>query len=135
MLSLPQFCSNDPAHLLAAARLLEDKGDAIDLNLGCPQRIARRGYYGAFLMENLPLIESLISTLAKHCKIPVTAKIRRFHDLEQTIAYAKMIEAAGASLIAIHGRTREQKCASETKANWEYIKAVKAAVKVPFPVP
>lgn len=43
---LVQFCANDPATLLAAAKLAQGRADAIDLNLGCPQRIARRGRYG-----------------------------------------------------------------------------------------
>jgi tRNA-dihydrouridine synthase len=46
---LAQFCANDPDTLLAAARLVAPFVDGVDLNLGCPQRIARRGNYGAML--------------------------------------------------------------------------------------
>lgn len=52
-----------------------------------------------------------------------TLQIRVFTDLQKTLDYARMIEAAGASLIAVHGRTREQKQNDKTRANWDYIKA------------
>ena len=51
-----QFCANDPQTLLSAARLVEDHCDAIDINLGCPQGIAKRGQYGSFLLESTDLI-------------------------------------------------------------------------------
>lgn len=60
-----QFCANDPDTLLAAARHVEGTCDYVDLNFGCPQRIAKRGNYGAFLMDDIPRVESLISTLHK----------------------------------------------------------------------
>lgn len=62
---IAQFCSNDKAQFLSAAMHLAEKGvcDAVDLNLGCPQGIAKRGKYGAFLMEDWALIESLSGSL------------------------------------------------------------------------
>ncbi|GLI58658.1 hypothetical protein VaNZ11_000400 [Volvox africanus] len=130
---LVQFCANDPQHLLAAARMVEASGvvDAVDINFGCPQRIAKRGAYGAFLMDDLPRVEALVRVLAQNLHIPVTAKIRIFPDLAKTVAYARMVEAAGASLVAVHGRLREQKDNTATRADWDAIRAVKAALSVP----
>ncbi|KAL6777094.1 hypothetical protein ACKKBF_B20195 [Auxenochlorella protothecoides x Auxenochlorella symbiontica] len=129
---LAQFCANDPDTLLHAARLVEDQVDAVDLNLGCPQRIARRGRYGAFLMDDLPLVESLVRALAGGLtRARVTVKIRRFDEVGRTVAYAAALERAGASLVAVHARTREQKTAAAVRADWAHIAAVKAALRVP----
>jgi hypothetical protein len=99
-----------PSHPRSAACVNEkDHADYIDLNLGCPQRIAKRGYYGAFLMESLPLVQQMVAAAARHLKIPVSVKIRLFPELQTTIDYALMLQQAGASLLAIHGRTRDMK--------------------------
>jgi tRNA-dihydrouridine synthase 1 len=90
----------------------------VDINFGCPQRIAKRGNYGAFLMDDWPLVEKLIKELDENLDVPVTAKIRVYDDLEKSVEYAKMVEKAGAQIIAVHGRTREQKRLAEYKCNW-----------------
>ena len=128
---LAQFCANDPETLLAAARHVEPYVDGVDINLGCPQRIARKGRYGSFLMNDIPLVESLVKILAHNLSVPVTVKIRRFPDLQETIDYAARLEKAGASLVAVHGRTREEKRAKSSAACWETIAAVKKALHVP----
>lgn len=117
-----QFCANDPATLLRAAQLVQERCDAVDLNLGCPQRIARKGRYGAFLMDDLPLIERLVSALSTSLAVPVTCKIRIFPELQRTLEYARMLQAAGCSILAVHGRTRDQKRARDTRADWDAIK-------------
>lgn len=117
-----QFCANDPEHLLAAAKLAAPYCDAVDLNLGCPQGIARKGHYGAFLQEDQELIFKLINNLHKNLPIPVTAKIRILETKEDTLAYAKNVLAAGASIITVHGRRREQKGHLTGVADWEYLR-------------
>ncbi|KAI0493883.1 hypothetical protein KFK09_024009 [Dendrobium nobile] len=126
-----QFCANDPNVLLEAAKRVESYCDYVDINFGCPQRIARRGNYGAFLMDNLPLIKSLVEKLANNLHVPVSCKVRIFPDLKDTLAYATMLEEAGCALLAVHGRTRDEKDGKKFRADWDAIKAVKNAVRIP----
>lgn len=117
-----QFCANDPEYLLQAARFVEDKCDAVDLNLGCPQGIARKGNYGAFLMDDWPLVHRLIRNLHDNLKCPVTAKIRVYDDWAKSLEYARMVLDAGAQFITIHGRTREMKGQATGLANWKVLR-------------
>lgn len=117
-----QFCANDPTEFLEAARHVAPYCDAVDLNLGCPQGIARRGHYGAFLQEDWDLIYKLINRLYHELSVPITAKFRIQESKEKTLEYAKMILSAGASIIAVHGRRREQKGHETGLADWSYIR-------------
>lgn len=129
-----QFCANDPDVLLEACMILlkdHDGIDAIDLNFGCPQMIAKRGNYGSYLMDDLPLVKKLVETLHEKLPVPVTCKIRIFPKLEDTIAYAKMLEDAGCQILTVHGRTRVMKGHNKGLADWDVIKKVKDSVKIP----
>ncbi|KAJ1476037.1 hypothetical protein T484DRAFT_1826331, partial [Baffinella frigidus] len=88
------FCANNPATLLAAARLVENHTDAVDLNFGCPQDIAKRGRYGAFLMDDPDRVHDLILTLKENLTIPVWAKMRIKPSLEETLAFARLLQDA-----------------------------------------
>jgi len=126
-----QFCANDPQYLLKAAKIVENDCDAVDINFGCPQRIAKTGNYGAFLMEKPELQCQLVKMLHDHLKIPVFCKIRIFPSYEQTLKYAKMIEAAGCQLLTVHGRTREMKGPHMGLADWEVIRKLKSELSIP----
>lgn len=117
-----QFCANNPDELLEAAKYVQPYCDAVDLNLGCPQGIARKGHYGAFLQEDWKLIYELINKLHVNLNVPVTAKMRILETREKTLEYAKVILSAGASVITVHGRQREQKGHKTGLADWSMLR-------------
>ncbi|KAI0985341.1 hypothetical protein GJ496_006896 [Pomphorhynchus laevis] len=124
-----QFCSNDPEIFEEAVRLSSPYCDATDLNLGCPQGIARSGHYGAYLQNEWQLTQKLIKSGLQHN--PITAKIRIFPDITKSVQYAQMLESCGISALTVHGRTIEQKGHATGLASWKHIKAIKDALKIP----
>ncbi|ETN46009.1 uncharacterized protein HMPREF1541_00192 [Cyphellophora europaea CBS 101466] len=117
-----QFCANKPEQFLEAAEYAAPYCDAVDLNLGCPQGIARSGQYGAFLQEDWDTISALIKRLHQNLSVPVTAKMRILETKEKTLDYAKMILSAGASILTVHGRRREQKGHNTGLADWSILR-------------
>jgi len=117
-----QFCANKPEEFLEAAQYVAPYCDAVDLNLGCPQGIAKSGHYGAFLQEDWDTIHKLIRRLRDELEVPVTAKFRIQETEAKTLEYAKMILDAGASIIAVHGRQRHQKGHKTGIADWQMIR-------------
>ena len=117
-----QFCANSPEEYLKAAQYVQPFCDAVDLNLGCPQGIAKKGHYGAFLQEEWDLVYCLIHKLHQNLDIPVTAKIRILENKEKTLEYAKTVLSAGASIITVHGRQREQKGHNTGVADWSVLR-------------
>ncbi len=104
---------------------------AIDINMGCPVRKIVSNGDGSALMRDIPLAAKIVSETVKAVKLPVTVKIRAGFDEQSKNApeMARALEAAGAAMICVHGRTRTQMYSG--KADLEIIAAVKNAVKIP----
>ncbi len=127
-----QIYGHDVDRLIETGLRLEGKGpDIIDINMGCyVKKISERGA-GAGMIRFPDRIAKLISTLDKELNIPVTAKIRIGWD-ENMLNYmetARVLEDSGASLIAVHGRTRAQ--GYKGFADWDAIAEIKQAASVP----
>lgn len=133
---LVQFCGDNAKTLLRAAEMVQDSCDGIDLNLGCPQGIAKRGHYGAFLLEERDLVTSIVEHLSSRLRVPVTCKIRLInnHDVSPTLELCRALVKAGISLLTVHGRTREMKGHFVGSCDWEAIRAVRRAVGDRVPV-
>jgi tRNA-dihydrouridine synthase 1 len=129
-----QFASNCAATFVSAALLAESVVDAIELNLGCPQREARLGHFGCWLLEreDWPLVLEMVRSASEACTKPIYVKIRLCRTLEDTLELVSALEQAGAKLITVHGRMRaiENEC-RDGPADLSAIAAVKRTVTIP----
>ena len=127
-----QIFGEEPVYMGKAAYLLNEyKPDIIDINMGCPvPKIVGNGS-GSALMKSPKTAFEIVKETVKNADCPVTVKIRAGWDNGHinAVDFAKILEQAGASAIAVHGRTRNQMYSGN--ADWEIIKQVKQAVSVP----
>ena len=127
-----QLFGSDPYTLAESAKIVEDAGfDLVDLNLGCPAKRVVKCNGGSGLLKDLPVIGTIFEAVRAAVKIPFTVKFRLGWDDENIVCVplAKMAENCGLNGVALHARTREQGYSGN--ARWEWIAAVKDAVKVP----
>ena len=129
---IAQLAANDPSTAAEAVRILQGYGvDGIDLNLGCPQAIARRGDYGAYLLPQQDRVQAILTAMVAASSVPVSAKIRIQSDLAQTLEIAKVIESTGVSLLTVHGRTVKENKTAVAAPSFDAIGAIVGAVTIP----
>ena len=136
-----QIFGSEPSFMAEAARMIAENSyrgttslftpTAIDINMGCPVPKVVSNGEGSALLKNPDLASEIVEAVVKAVDIPVTVKIRIGWDKNSinAVEMAKRLEAAGAALICVHGRTREQQYAPY--ADWTQIAAVKKAVNIP----
>ena len=127
-----QLFGSDSSVMPQAASMVQDLGfDLVDLNLGCPAKKVVKCNGGSGLLRDLPAIGRIFEAVRKSVTIPFTVKFRAGWSDDEIVCVelAKMAEGCGLCAVALHARTREQGYSGQ--ARWEWIAAIKQAVKIP----
>ncbi len=127
-----QIFGSEPDVMAEGARIMQEHGaQIIDINMGCPVPKVVNNGEGSSLMRTPEVAEAIVREMVKAVTVPITVKFRKGWDdtSVNAVDFAKRMEAAGASAVAVHGRTRMQYYSG--KADWDIITQVKQAVGVP----
>lgn len=127
-----QIAGAEPAMLADAARYNVERGaELIDINMGCPAKKVCNVAAGSALLSDETLVARIVEAVVAAVPVPVTVKIRTGPNPAQrnAVRIARLVEAAGAQLLAIHGRTRA--CMFEGQAEYDTIAEVKSRIRIP----
>lgn len=126
-----QIFGSDEESMAYAANKVSEFASIIDINMGCPAPKVVKNGDGSKLLLDLDKASQIVKSVVKESKVPVSVKFRKGWDKNNIVAIecAQMLEEAGASMITIHGRTREEYYSG--KADLDIIKKVKEKVKIP----
>lgn len=129
-----QLFGSDCESFRFASKYLEDncKPDIIDINMGCPvPKVAHKSKAGSALLKHPKKVAEIVKAVVDTVSTPVTVKIRSGwdHDSVNAVEIAEIVESAGASAIAVHPRTKQDRY--DIDADWSIIREVKDSVSIP----
>lgn len=127
---IAQFCTDNAADFVQAAKIISPQVVAVDLNLGCPKQRALRENFGVALMQDWRRVREILSKAVEELSVPVTCKIRIYEDdIAKSVEYARLLESIGIALLAVHGRG--PKSDRTGRVDLETIAAICQAVRIP----
>lgn len=128
-----QLFGSDPQTMAEAARIIQEQHhpEGFDVNMGCPVYKIVHNFNGAALMKEPELATKIIQAMKASTTVPLSIKIRTgWDDPRECIEFSKVVEAAGADLITLHGRTKSQGYSGQS--DWNLIGEVKKGLSIPL---
>ncbi len=127
-----QIEGHKPELMARAAKILENKADIIDINMGCPINKIVKGQDGCSLMKNPELARDIVIAVKEAVNVPVTCKFRLgwSQDSKNFIEFAQIIQEAGASAVTVHARTRSQLYSGS--ADWRELSSLRGEIDIPY---
>ncbi|KAF9078770.1 FMN-linked oxidoreductase [Rhodocollybia butyracea] len=131
-----QLCGNNLQAIVEAGKKIQDVCDAIDLNLGCPQQIAKDEHFGAYLLgrKDWPLVENIVSSMSRSLMVPISTKIRLCQPSSNTVELAERLQASGSSWITLHARTVSSRRRRQGAADLSQVRLLKQSEQLTIPI-